>query len=181
MNLLHQTTTKEYIEFLRDENTTNSRGQEAYDLWEMFGKSKPVVMASAQVDLTRDPCTDPIPLGLGKQTNLGTFPNLSWSGTPSVSGPSFSLELTGALPNAIGVLFFSDDFQDVPHFGGMLFLDSPVRGPSFTTDATGAVSLPLGLTPALAGSTRVFQAFFRDSTSSGGLGVSSALLVEFCQ
>lgn len=42
--LYFQTTTKEYIEFLRDENTTNNHGQVAYDKWVEFGKSAPVAM-----------------------------------------------------------------------------------------------------------------------------------------
>ncbi|MDA0802881.1 MAG: multiheme c-type cytochrome [Planctomycetota bacterium] len=52
----HQTTTREYIEFLRDANTTNTLGQVAYDLWVQFGRSAPVAMDS--VSLTLDPvCT----------------------------------------------------------------------------------------------------------------------------
>ena len=46
-----QTTSKEYIEFLRDHNVTDDRGQIAYDLWEMFGKSAPVVMDSGVIEL----------------------------------------------------------------------------------------------------------------------------------
>lgn len=42
--LYHQTTTKEYIEFLRDTNTTDTRGQTAYDQWVLHGKSAPVEM-----------------------------------------------------------------------------------------------------------------------------------------
>lgn len=48
----HQTTTKEYIEFLRDQNTTNTAGQVAYDLWQQFGRSVPVEMDSDSVTLT---------------------------------------------------------------------------------------------------------------------------------
>ncbi len=44
-----QTTSKEYIEFLRDENKTNETGQIAYDLWEMFGKSTPVDMDTVEI------------------------------------------------------------------------------------------------------------------------------------
>jgi hypothetical protein len=43
--LYYQTTTKEYVEFLRDENVTNSKGQEMYDLWVANGKSAPELMA----------------------------------------------------------------------------------------------------------------------------------------
>ncbi len=39
-----QTTSKEYIEFLRDQNVTDSRGQEVYDQWVITGKSPIVEM-----------------------------------------------------------------------------------------------------------------------------------------
>ena len=43
----YQTTSKEYIEFLRDENTTNTLGQELYDAWNNNGKSAPEIVAQA--------------------------------------------------------------------------------------------------------------------------------------
>ncbi len=43
----YQTTSKEYIEFLRDENITNNSGQLMYDLWDQNGKSAPEVMNNA--------------------------------------------------------------------------------------------------------------------------------------
>jgi hypothetical protein len=49
--LYYQTTTKEYAEFLRDANTTNSAGLNVYALWEKFGKSPPVDMDSAALAL----------------------------------------------------------------------------------------------------------------------------------
>ncbi len=42
--LYYQTTSKDYVEFLRDENTTNTAGQDFYDLWDQNGKSAPEVM-----------------------------------------------------------------------------------------------------------------------------------------
>lgn len=47
--LKYQTTSKEYIEFLRDENTTNSAGQDLYDLWVANGRAAPVDMAADSV------------------------------------------------------------------------------------------------------------------------------------
>ena len=47
VRLLYQTTSKEYVEFLRDENRTNNTGQTIYDLWTANGKSAPVVMNEA--------------------------------------------------------------------------------------------------------------------------------------
>lgn len=45
--LYYQTASKEYIEFLRDENYTNTKGQELYNLWMAHGKSTPELMCSA--------------------------------------------------------------------------------------------------------------------------------------
>jgi hypothetical protein len=49
VKLLYQTTSKEYVEFLRDENTTDTAGQTLYDLWAANGKSIPVIMNEAEV------------------------------------------------------------------------------------------------------------------------------------
>ncbi|MEM7227701.1 MAG: multiheme c-type cytochrome [Planctomycetota bacterium] len=47
----YQTTSKEYIEFLRDTNTTTTDGDYAYQLWEEHGKSMPAVMDAKVIDL----------------------------------------------------------------------------------------------------------------------------------
>jgi len=52
VRVFHQVTTKEYIEFLRDANTTNNAGQIAYDQWVMHGKSAPTEMDSMNIDLS---------------------------------------------------------------------------------------------------------------------------------
>ncbi len=44
--LYYQTTSKEYVEFLRDENVTSSAGSDMYDLWVANGRAAPVVMAA---------------------------------------------------------------------------------------------------------------------------------------
>ncbi|MCA9291406.1 MAG: hypothetical protein KDA25_09770 [Phycisphaerales bacterium] len=49
--LYFQTTSKEYIEFLRDHNVTNDTGQIAYDMWEAYGKSAPVDMDVVKIEL----------------------------------------------------------------------------------------------------------------------------------
>jgi hypothetical protein len=54
--LYYQSTSKEFVEFLRDENTTNTKGQELYDLWNNNGKCPPESMAQAQVSLLN--CSD---------------------------------------------------------------------------------------------------------------------------
>ncbi|MCA9975026.1 MAG: hypothetical protein KC413_04725, partial [Anaerolineales bacterium] len=49
VRLLYQTTSKEYVEFLRDNNPypDYNNGQILYDLWEEFGKNEPEIMAQA--------------------------------------------------------------------------------------------------------------------------------------
>lgn len=47
VRLYYQSTSKEFVEFLRDENTTNTKGQEMYDLWNNNGKCPPTLMATA--------------------------------------------------------------------------------------------------------------------------------------
>lgn len=53
VTVYYQTTSREYIEFLRDENTSNSAGQVAYQVWEQFGRSAPVAMDELAIEL---PC-----------------------------------------------------------------------------------------------------------------------------
>jgi hypothetical protein len=52
VTLYYQTTTREYIEFLRDANVTNDTGQVAYDAWVEAGKSAPVAMDTATITLS---------------------------------------------------------------------------------------------------------------------------------
>ncbi len=55
--LYFQTSSREYMEFLRDTNVTNDFGQTAYDLWEQHGKSAPVAMDTMVIDIdVADPC-----------------------------------------------------------------------------------------------------------------------------
>ena len=49
--LYFQTSSREYMEFLRDTNVTDSTGQTAYDLWEANGKSSPVAMDTMTIAL----------------------------------------------------------------------------------------------------------------------------------
>ncbi len=51
VTLNYQTTSREYIEFQRDNNVTNTAGQNAYDRWVARGKSAPVDMDMLIIDL----------------------------------------------------------------------------------------------------------------------------------
>ncbi|MHC4094528.1 MAG: hypothetical protein ACYSU3_00590 [Planctomycetota bacterium] len=49
VTLYYQSTSKEFVEFLRDENTTNSDGQYLYDLWNDNDKCPPEVMQTVSI------------------------------------------------------------------------------------------------------------------------------------
>jgi hypothetical protein len=51
VTLYYQTTSKEYVEFLQGANTTDNRGQIAYDMWQTYGKSALVDMDTVEIDL----------------------------------------------------------------------------------------------------------------------------------
>lgn len=51
VTLYYQTTTREYVEFLRDENRTNSAGDDLHAAWLAAGKAAPVPMATSVVPL----------------------------------------------------------------------------------------------------------------------------------
>lgn len=54
VTLFYQTSSREYIEFLRDANTTNNAGQILYTQWEVTGRSTPVAMNAACVPFVRN-------------------------------------------------------------------------------------------------------------------------------
>jgi mono/diheme cytochrome c family protein len=59
VQLLYQATSKEYVEFLHAENTTNDAGQLLYDLWVANGRGAPEVMAEASTPVDVTTATDP--------------------------------------------------------------------------------------------------------------------------
>ena len=70
----YQTTSKEYVEFLRDNNTVNSMGQDLFDAWVNHGRSTPVAMAQGTmaVDLSGAPGESETPHALTLTQN---YPN----------------------------------------------------------------------------------------------------------
>jgi hypothetical protein len=62
--LNYQTTSKEYVEFLRDENVTNGSGQGMYSAWEGHGRAAPIEMAAAAATVGTTATDDPVPPGV---------------------------------------------------------------------------------------------------------------------
>jgi hypothetical protein len=182
VSLYHQTTTREYIEFLRDENTTNNAGQIAYDRWVLHGKSTPQLMDQTTLYIGSGACPPPINYGIGKTTSGGLEPRLSWNGTPSVTSP-FYLQLVDLPPNKPTLGFWSTTSNDNPLFGGTLLLKQPIYRLSVTfTDATGAGTIPVPLPSTAIGQERYYQAWFRDPQEVVyGVGLTNALHVDICQ
>jgi hypothetical protein len=54
VTLWYQALSKEYVDFLKAENTTDSRGDDLYDMWVANGRGAPVIMAqeTIAVDIT---------------------------------------------------------------------------------------------------------------------------------
>ncbi|HWR84307.1 MAG TPA: PKD domain-containing protein [Candidatus Deferrimicrobium sp.] len=85
--LYYQTLSKEYVEFLRDENRTNTSGQTLYNLWSTNGKSAPVAMNTKTLslqpsvaDFVGQPVSGPAPLTV-MFTDKSTNAPSSWQWT----------------------------------------------------------------------------------------------------
>jgi hypothetical protein len=101
-DLYYQSTSKDYIEFLRDNNTTNDWGTRLYNAWNTSGKSTPVLMARA------GSLTSPLPLvrvtGGSYSSSSPTpgttnFPLLKFttsSGTETATWNMLSVTVTGS-------------------------------------------------------------------------------------
>ncbi|MBD3169226.1 MAG: T9SS type A sorting domain-containing protein [candidate division Zixibacteria bacterium] len=84
--LYYQTTCKEYVEFLRDENVTNDWGDIMYNLWETNGRGAPEVMRSDTVYV--DPLEYP-------DVTINMIPD----NTPVTVNPGGFFTFTGILTN----------------------------------------------------------------------------------
>ena len=177
--LRHQTTTKEYIEFLRDTNTTDSTGATAYNQWVLHGRSAPSLLDSASIQLGGASALPPIDYGVGKTTSLGARPRLSGIGEARVSGAGFALRVEGAVPNSQVVVKSSTSSASIAFNGGTLYLGAgqAIVGRAML-DATGGATLPVSLA-GLGGQSRNYQAFFRDAGASQAYGMTNGLHVRY--
>jgi hypothetical protein len=148
----------------------------------VFGKSEPVEMGLATVDLATDECLAPRPLALGKERTGGARPELRWSGEPSRTAGNFALRVTGGAPNQVAVVFEGQSQISMDHLGGVLNAGGPSRRVAVVTlDGNGAATIPLDLSGFTAGTALVHQVTFRDGFASGGIGLTGGLRVDVCE
>jgi hypothetical protein len=78
--LYYQTTSKGYVEFLRDENTTNDWGNVLYNLWNTTGKSAPAAMVTESYQIQTITDNDPpsAPANLVATTISHSQIDLAW-------------------------------------------------------------------------------------------------------
>lgn len=181
VEVFHQTTTREYVEFLRDANVTNNAGLIAYQQWVNHGKSEPVLKGSSTVNLGTPTCVPPIAYGVAKRLSNGRRPVLAWSGVPSVGGVGFAVVVRNGLPGSFGQLKAAPASASVPFQGGTLLLGGPISTvASFQLDPTGQALLPIAMAPGMIGVQTNYQAFFRDRGVPGGAAMTNAVHVQFC-
>jgi len=178
----HQTSSREYMEFLRDTNTTNGAGLTAYNAWVAQGKSAPVQKRTANINFGATTCAKPIPYGVSKTLSMGGTPKLGWTGEPSLAINNFKIAISNARPDATGILNSSPVSASVTPFnGGTLYLGGTItRVGSFQLDLTGAAQFSIPVLPIMVGTALNYQVLFRDPGASFNYGITHALHVDFC-
>jgi hypothetical protein len=181
VSVYHQTTSREYIEFLLNTNTTNTAGQTAYNQWLATGMSAPLLMQSASIDLNLGGCPDPLPVGISKPLAAGGYPRLTSTGSSTVAQNDFAVVIQNGKPNVLGALFRSAGTATTPFVGATFYLAHPyARVATFTLDGTGSTSIPIAVSPGMEDTELNYQAVFRDALAPQSLGVTNALHVGFC-
>lgn len=113
VTIYYQTTSKEFAEFLRDGNRTNTQGQIAYDQWVMHGKSAPVALDSMEIvlgtfcpaDMVDSGTFQPPPDGVVDGADLA-FMLGEWGANPG--SPADIVESAGFHPPPDGIVDGAD-------------------------------------------------------------------------
>ncbi len=182
VGLYYQTTSKEYVEFLRDTNTTDNAGDVAYRAWEAYGRSEPFLMQSVTLPVASAPCPTPIEYGYVILNSSGNELQLSVGGAPSASLGTVDLVITGGVPNAAVGVFVGTEPRQVQMPGGVYLVGGAVSrlAPVFL-DGSGAATVQVPVTAGMVGDELYFQAVCRDVGTPGDLAYSNGVHVDFCE
>jgi hypothetical protein len=132
-------------------------------------------------DPSLPPCPLPILYGTPKTTSIGTAPWLYVAGRPNVSTNDFQIGTDGGIAGMTGILFSGGAQGASAFFGGTLYVTRPsTRHSSFVFDFLGGAAVPVPVTPAMIGTTRYFQVWFKDMGDPFGVGLSNGVQVTFC-
>jgi hypothetical protein len=161
ITLYYQTTSKEFIEFLRDENATNDWGQLIYNAWVSSGRAAPVAMASGTWTSAEIPTPTPTATATPSSTPTDTptvaataastptdTPTSTPTDTPTATAtaaPVYTPTVTPTHPAAVGGIAELPDIPSSPLDAG----DASGTGWSF---AAGLAALATaGVTTMMAG------------------------------
>ncbi|MBK8129675.1 MAG: hypothetical protein IPK53_12515 [bacterium] len=87
VSLYYQTTSKEYVEFLRDENVTNSWGDTLFALWDSTGKSAPELLERIHIRVMRPlAAVDDLAIVYLSEHNDSLNFELHWTGIEGATG-----------------------------------------------------------------------------------------------
>jgi hypothetical protein len=127
-------------------------------------------------------CAQPQTYCSGKLTSAFTLPMIGFTGVPSASLNNFTITLSDALPNKNALVFYGFQPHSGPFHGGLLCALAPtIRSPLLTTNASGAAQYAVSVSPAMVGTTRFYQWWFRDALDPFGDGLSNGLETPFCE
>ncbi len=127
VQLYYQSTSKEFVEFLRDENRTTSHGQVMYDLWATNGMCPPTLMA----EIVWQPIFELISVQFTPQGRLRT----EFRSRPGVT---YTIEYTDNLSGTPGWNLFQNNGSLTATNTASLFEDDFTVNTSGGTSATGA-------------------------------------------
>jgi Bacterial Ig domain len=127
VRLFFQSTSKEFVEFLRDENHTDTRGQFLFDLWNNRGKCPPTLMAEAT-------WTTPLSVTRSRFTESGEF-RIDFQ---CRAGATYTIEYTDRLSDAPVWRAFLNNGTQTPTGEQSYFFDDFTSNTSGGTSKTGA-------------------------------------------
>ena len=128
-------------------------------------------------------CIPPISYGFGKLNSNFDVAFLSVNGLPSEAAGSFTFDINGLVPNVFGMMFSSASADSIPFGGGTRLVGFPVqREGVFNSDNFGYASAFQPVAAGSSGTTRFYQAWYRDVAhmDGTGIGLSDGMEIRFC-